>query len=152
MRLKIHTQIGVLVAAFAAVSLASAQSSKGAPAENPYTREAISAAVEAQMSVRNTIKGEDLLNRLSKAMLLTYVTGVDDLGTMTADGARRYCRPEGSTNGQMADIVSKYLTLNPENRHLGGAYLVRQALHEAWPCPMTTAPSSGPAKRQPPDM
>lgn len=140
MTFKFYVGVAMLATGLVGANLAFAQSGNGRLAENSYTKEEISAAVEAQLSLRNTIKGEDLHTRLSKAMLLSYVTGVDDLGAMTGDVVRRYCRPEGSTNGQMADVVSKYLTLNPETRHLGGAYLVRQALYEAWPCAQPRTP------------
>ena len=66
-----------------------------------------------------------------------YITGVGDIETM--DGAafpdrQRFCTPDNATNGQIIDIVVKYLKDHPAARHLLGAILVVNALTEAFPC------------------
>lgn len=68
-----------------------------------------------------------------------YIQGVVDgqLAAVTATSRDvAYCIPQGSTAGQMKDIVVKFLADHPERRHLMGGVLVANALSNAWPqCP-----------------
>ena len=47
----------------------------------------------------------------------------------------RFCVPTGANYNQGYDIVVKYLTDNPKDRHKIAFVLVRNALQDAWPCP-----------------
>ena len=51
------------------------------------------------------------------------------------DAAKVACVPEKSTDGQLRDIVCKYLVDNPVNRHSSAALQVGEALRKAYPCP-----------------
>ena len=65
-----------------------------------------------------------------KNAMANYVVGVHDALKIK----ELFCVPNKVTVGQMADVVVKYLTNNPENRQEQAHYLVRLALTEAWPC------------------
>lgn len=43
------------------------------------------------------------------------------------------CQPKGTTNGQIFDMVKKYLDENPDKRHEEGQLLVHNAF-EVWSC------------------
>jgi len=58
-----------------------------------------------------------------------YITGVAD----TLDGFS-FCIPNQVTRGQNADIVTKYLSDHPEDRHRDGHAITAQALSLAFPC------------------
>lgn len=67
---------------------------------------------------------------------ILYIQGVVDgqlaaISATTRDVA--YCIPQGSTAGQVKDIVVKFLSDHPERRHLMGGVLVANALSNAWP-------------------
>jgi hypothetical protein len=66
-----------------------------------------------------------------------YVQGATDLDGM--EGAafperRRSCVGENVTNGQIEDVVVKYLRDHPEERHVLAAILVVKAAAKAFPC------------------
>jgi hypothetical protein len=67
-----------------------------------------------------------------------YVTGAVDHGHAIAASnkfAPPYCLPEkGLKSGQVGDMVCKYLSEHPQNRHRSAGILVEQALRTAWPC------------------
>lgn len=48
--------------------------------------------------------------------------------------ASQYCIPERVTQGQLQDVVVKYLESQPSRRHLPAGILVTVALAEAFPC------------------
>ena len=144
MKIKLWTTLAFSLCAYQSLLAQERHSSK-----NPFSLDVIQAKEESVASQRNNLKGEDLHRRLTPQMFLAYVIGVTDVGTMMPDEARRYCLPVGVTNGQMQDVVAKYLTENPEVRHLGAAYLVRQALHEVWPCAPKAAAEKPPTRRAP---
>jgi hypothetical protein len=71
--------------------------------------------------------------------LLDFMNGKADMQEGFAYGyivgiSRITCRPNGVTNGQMYDIVKKYLIQNPQFRHETMGSLVFDALNEAFPC------------------
>ena len=69
--------------------------------------------------------------------LISGTAAMIDLENME-QGATHYwksCRPKGSTNGQLLDVVKKYLTEFPEKRHLNGTMLILIAFGRAFPCP-----------------
>ena len=44
------------------------------------------------------------------------------------------CLPIKVTNGQMVDVLLKYLRAHPEKRHEGSWELTAHAMKKAWPC------------------
>jgi hypothetical protein len=90
----------------------------------------------------STTTGNDLLEScesrdFKQAFCLGYITGVTDFDGM--DGAafperRRSCIPENVSNGQVRDVVVKYLKDHPEERHLLAAVLIVEAASKAFPC------------------
>ena len=72
-----------------------------------------------------------------QAFCLGYVTGASDVDG--AEGAafperRRSCVPDSVSNGQLKDVVVKYLKDNPEERHILAAILVVKSVAKAFPC------------------
>jgi hypothetical protein len=61
----------------------------------------------------------------SYAVALGYIRGVSD---------SMACIPSQVNNGQLVDIVKKYLEQNPESRHEYRGVLVIRALSKAYPC------------------
>jgi hypothetical protein len=45
-----------------------------------------------------------------------------------------FCVPKDATNGQLADILCKYLRENPAERQKQAAILLDNALKSVWPC------------------
>ena len=50
------------------------------------------------------------------------------------DGKRFYCLPDEATNGQMYEVVMKYLRDNPEQLHTPFRFLIVLAFEKAFPC------------------
>ncbi|WP_371327297.1 Rap1a/Tai family immunity protein [Polaromonas sp. JS666] len=91
-------------------------------------------AIEAGLSNDNFFTGERLY-RIGRGPLFTgYVSGVLDAGDLVGEPQKRYCLPPKVTNGQVADVVFKYLEGTPEIRHLGASHAVRMSIRSAWPC------------------
>ncbi|MFM1691813.1 Rap1a/Tai family immunity protein [Aeromonas salmonicida] len=59
-----------------------------------------------------------------------YVTGVAD----TLDGYS-FCIPNQVTRGQNSDVVTKFLSEHPEDRHKEAHIITAYALSLAFPCP-----------------
>jgi hypothetical protein len=59
-----------------------------------------------------------------------YVVGAADAFA----GADLICIPKNVSQGQVADIVTKFLRDHPESRHYSASSEVLQALMEAFPC------------------
>lgn len=103
------------------------------------------AALAASPSFGQVLTGNDLLQRMAsdspglRSMALGYVGGVND----SLDGDV-FCAPEGATLGQAVDIVRKWLTDNPQHRHMSAAVLVAVILQRAWPCRKAPTPGSRP--------
>jgi hypothetical protein len=70
-----------------------------------------------------------------RAMCVAYVNGVSD-GYQLAQGSSRkdFCLPEGSTHGQIFDLVVKFTTDHPDIRHWQTRELTGRALIETFPC------------------
>ncbi len=60
-----------------------------------------------------------------------YIWGVADV----LEASKLYCPTEDSTNGEIVDIVTKYLTDHPETRDRYALRSVMAALSTAFPCP-----------------
>jgi hypothetical protein len=75
-------------------------------------------------------------DRMSGTLAFGYVLGVSDV--MTEAGTA--CQPKGATRGQVGDVVSKFLSDHPEQRHLSAAGLVTSAILQAFPCAKVKAP------------
>ena len=72
-----------------------------------------------------------------------YVSGVVDgvfweVAFVGAKGSKEppkpYCLPENTENGQLIRIVMKYIRNHPEEAHQKTAFLIFNALGEAFPC------------------
>jgi hypothetical protein len=77
-------------------------------------------------------------DELTEAQLITtepclpYVRGLDDgMGLLRA----RFCEPDNVTNGQLLQILVKFIRDNPEKAHLRTAVLYLAAMEKAFPCP-----------------
>lgn len=68
---------------------------------------------------------------------LGYVAGIADVfgerGSVL-HGHYRACMPPGATNGQLRDVVVKWLQQYPERRHYDADSLVAAALSRTFPC------------------
>jgi hypothetical protein len=65
-----------------------------------------------------------------------YVVGLMD-GFATGSQiskSRGYCTPPSATAGQATAVACKYAREHPTEWHVPAAYLVIQALQDAWPC------------------
>jgi hypothetical protein len=67
-------------------------------------------------------------------LLAGYVIGLLDADHASVRNSN-YCVPSGATGEQARDVVWRYLEQNPQERHMGGAFVTRRALLSAWPCP-----------------
>lgn len=99
-------------------------------------------AVSAQYVDGNFVSGNELYDRClkSQGFCLGYVAAVQD-GTRYAT-----CTPADIKLGQLADVVLKHLTNNPEARHLDADVLVIDAIKRAWPCPPGVRGAREPAR------
>lgn len=104
------------------------------------------ATLAAAPSFAQVLTGNDLLQRITsdnpgmKSIALGYVGGVTD-----SLGGDVFCAPDGVTLAQAVDMVRKWLTDNPEHRHMSAAVLVAVILQRAWPCRKSPTPGSRPA-------
>jgi hypothetical protein len=67
---------------------------------------------------------------------LRFIVGMNNMHNIDTECGRQpfYCLPTEATNGQLKRIVEKYLRAHPEELHRDTAYLVVEALMEAFPC------------------
>jgi hypothetical protein len=65
-----------------------------------------------------------------KALALGYVIGVHD-----SFDTWLFCTPENSSQGQLRDVVKKYIENNPAIRHKSADTLIVNALQQSFPCP-----------------
>ena len=89
----------------------------------------------------NAFTGNELYGHLKEGKKIdqeSYYSGLYQgyvLGAaQVLDGISFICRPAGVTNGQIFDIVGKYLKNNPEVRNDAPADLVYIALKNVFPC------------------
>ena len=66
-----------------------------------------------------------------KMYALGYVVGVADVSL----AAEVLCMPVDVTQGQIRDVVSNFLTANPQARNLPAYLLVQASLGKYWSCP-----------------
>lgn len=57
-----------------------------------------------------------------------------EYGAMSTNGKLPFCRPVGSTVGQMSDLFVKTLRDDPASRHLPAGVIAIRALTKAYPC------------------
>jgi hypothetical protein len=73
-----------------------------------------------------------------KQICIMYVKGVLDGAHVQASLTKQrqaYCQPRGATLEQALDILLKFMTDNPGDRHREVRLLAFAALKAAWPCP-----------------
>ncbi|MES3110095.1 Rap1a/Tai family immunity protein [Sphingomonas aurantiaca] len=83
------------------------------------------------------LKGTDL-NRLcqdASPQCTSYVLGVVDGSRAAVAADRTFCLSREIKSSQLRDAVKHHLEEEPEQRHLPAASIVRQVLHEHFPCP-----------------
>jgi hypothetical protein len=77
---------------------------------------------------------QDLKDNYGKLYSLGYITGIADVGNDNSIYEFKFCIPTHATQGQLSDIVSKWLEQNPERRHYSASSLIALAFQEAFPC------------------
>ncbi|MFQ1864938.1 Rap1a/Tai family immunity protein [Aeromonas veronii] len=77
----------------------------------------------------SSVKGDEFYY-INSSDCRGYITGVTD----TLDGFS-FCIPNQVTRGQNVDIVTKFLSEHPEDRHKEGHVITAYALSLAFPCP-----------------
>jgi hypothetical protein len=91
----------------------------------------------------STRTGNDLLEfceskkEFEQAFCLGYITGVTDMegmNTAAFPDRQRSCISTIVTNGQLIDVVLKYLKDHPEERHMLAAVLIVKSMAQAFPC------------------
>ena len=76
-------------------------------------------------------------NAYKAAACLAYMVSASDAHGAYVAWERMppyFCKPDGVTQGQLTDIVIKYLEANPEKLHLSAGGLVANALYAVFPC------------------
>ena len=80
--------------------------------------------------------GNSLYNACNETHLylkcIGYVAGVADV--FAAQNTNTICKPKDVTLQQAADVVKKYLTDHPEERHYTAVSEISMALSQAFPC------------------
>lgn len=79
--------------------------------------------------------GNDLLAKLQDTT--PYMKGIGMgyiIGTFDTSSSITHCPPQNVTAGQVRDVVTQSLLLNPATRHMPAESLVQQALMKEWPC------------------
>ena len=71
-------------------------------------------------------------NAYDKGSALGFVVGIAD--GEESQKRPRICISDQVTRGQVRDVVKKYLTEHPEQRHFTAASLVIESLMAAFPC------------------
>lgn len=103
------------------------------------------AAVSAQEGTFDVFTGNGFLqtcsgtladeNAFRLGICFGWLSGFVDRDRLAAGiETRRICQPAKSTNGQLMDVVLKYLRDHPSERHLPISILAYSALIEAFPC------------------
>ena len=94
-------------------------------------------------SVVETNETETQLETQHGVACIAYVVGLIDgvsketefvLAVSNKQPPMPFCLPDDVENGQIIRITLKYIRNHPEEAHLSTAFLVVQALREAFPC------------------
>ncbi len=75
---------------------------------------------------------------IQTAYCFAYIRGVAetlDDNSLVKNSIANFCLPNDATYGQALDVVKKWLSNNPQDRHLAAYSLVAYSLSKAWPCP-----------------
>lgn len=109
---------------------------------------AVSFNVEAAYQSGNKLKA-DLKNDSgthNEMFAMGYIVGA----TEVLEDYKDVCIADGVTQGQLKDVVKKYLDENPESLHEAAYVLVYSALRKVWPCKAkSTAPENNQTPSQP---
>lgn len=74
-------------------------------------------------------------NLAHQSFCLGYITAAfAGMEVLLQYNNKDFCVPEGVTQGQMEEVVVRYLRRNPKDRHLSAVVLTGLAAMEAWPC------------------
>lgn len=90
---------------------------------------AVSFNVEAAYQSGNKLK-TDLNDKYGEMFAMGYIVGATEVLRDYKD----VCIADGVTQGQLKDVVKKYLDENPESLHEAAYVLVYSALRKVWPC------------------
>jgi len=86
----------------------------------------------------NELYGQCTGTSEEQLICLSYITGVADGMTVTQvvyePSPGFACIPDGVNRQQVRDIVVKYMTNNPESRHMHAGAVIIVALKNAFPC------------------
>jgi len=77
---------------------------------------------------------QDMKDNYGRLYSLGYITGVADVGNGNSIDGFKFCIPAHATQGQLSDIVSKWLAQNPEKRHHLASSLIASVFQESFPC------------------
>lgn len=104
--------------------------------------------VEAAYLSGNKLKAHlDDSSYYDQAFAMAYIVGATDV--LEDEDYKYVCIADGVTQGQLKDVVKKYLDENPESLHQEAYVLVYLALSKVWPC---KAKSAAPENNQTPSQ
>lgn len=96
-------------------------------------------ALSKERETQYIVTGNDLHSLcLSKSRYIEwFVAGVLDGYERSVETGSRglYCIPNAAKTAQIVDLSCIYIRSNPQYRHYSAAFMIQQALIEAWPCP-----------------
>jgi hypothetical protein len=89
------------------------------------------------------MSGNQLLERcraeqgsFARGICYGYINGIADvLSSGIVVNGWSACFPAQVTSGQVVDVVTRYLTANPQVRHMSAPGIAAAALEQAFPCP-----------------
>lgn len=73
-------------------------------------------------------------NSFTHGFCMGFTTAVASALSHGPVASYRACIPDGVTYGQLMEVVTLYITNNPQLRHTGAASLSASALQDAFPC------------------
>lgn len=107
---------------------------------------AVSFNAEAAYQSGNKLKADLYDSGINPMFAMGYIVGATDV----LEDYKDVCIAEGVTQGQLKDVVKKYLDENPESLHKTAYVLVYLALRKVWPCKTeTAAPENNQTPSQP---
>jgi hypothetical protein len=119
------TQMGMVVAVAALVMMATA-TPVGAQAQIDTGRTLLADLQQCEHQEGEVAS----IFRCARAM--GRVNGAADTFTLLLTAV---CQPSGVTNGQVVDLVKRFIRDHPEREHEDDVTLIGGALIAAWPCP-----------------